>query len=165
MVLFIHTDKICCRSLSAIVCFLFQRKILHWDHLCANKTISMSHIAIVSYFDSTVICISVRWETQIVIIICGTFRHIPKSNENKERGLISSLNDYSWALQAGTLPSIGVLSDGIINRLSQLLVHCTATTFLWSLLECVLNLREKLRQEWLSGCYVIIQFRIVGLKM
>ena len=50
---------------------------------------------------------------------CGAFLHIPKSNENKERGLISSLNDYSWALQAGTLTSIGVLSDGIINRLSQ----------------------------------------------
>ena len=46
---------------------------------------------------------------------CGTFRHIPKSNENKERGLISSLNDYSWVLQAGTLTSIGVLSDGIMT--------------------------------------------------
>ena len=29
----------------------------------------------------------------------------------------------------------------------------------------ILTLREKLRQEWLSGCYLIIQFRIVGLKM
>ena len=37
----IHTDKICCRSLSAIVWFLFLRKILQWDHLCANKIISM----------------------------------------------------------------------------------------------------------------------------
>ena len=68
MVLFIHTDKICCRSLSAIICFLFLRKILRWDHLFANKTISMFHIAIVSYFDSPVICISVRWKTQIVMM-------------------------------------------------------------------------------------------------
>ena len=90
----------------------------------------MFHIAIVSYFDSPVYISTMEDTDRNDAGKCGTFRHIPKSNENKERGLISSLNDYSRALLAGTLTSIVVLSDGIINRLSQLLVHCTATTFL-----------------------------------
>lgn len=126
-----------------MICFLFLRTILHWDHLFANKTISMFHIAIVSYFDSPVINLyisTIEDTDRNDAGKCGTSGHIPKSNENKEQDLI------------------------FINPLSQLLVHCTATTFLWSLLECVLNLREKLRQEWLSGCFVIIQFRIVGFK-
>ena len=118
----------------------------------------MFYIAFVSCFDRPVISILVRWGTE--------------SNENRERGLILSLNNYvhSWALQEGTLTTLGVLSDGIVKRLSQPVVHCTTTFedarfFLWSLLERVHNLWEKLRQEWLSSCDVIVQFHIAALKI
>ena len=116
----------------------------------------MFYIALVSCFERPVISILVRWKTEF--------------NENKKRGLILSLNNYSWALQEGTLTTLGVLSDGIIKRLSQPVLNCTTTfedarLFLWSLLERVHNLWEKLRQEWLSRCDVIIQFHFVALKI
>ena len=108
----------------------------------------MFYIALASWcFDRPVISISVRWKTE--------------SNENKERGLILFLNNYSWALQEMGLSKV---------YHAQPKVHCTTTFedtrfFLWSLLERVHNLWEKLRQEWLSRCDVIIQFHIVALKI
>ena len=118
----------------------------------------MFYIALVSCFVRPVISILVRWETE--------------SNENKERGLILSLNNYSWALQEGTLTTLGdcVIRWHYQKHLSQPVVHCAtifedARFFLWSLLERVHNLWEKLRQEWLSSCDVIVQFHIVALKI
>ena len=117
----------------------------------------MFYIALVSCFERPVISILVRWKTE--------------SNENKERGLILSLNNYSWALQEGTLTTLGVLSDGIIKRLSQPVVHCTTTFedaqfFLWSLLESVKKFMGEIKAGVrLSRCDVIVQFHIVALKI
>ena len=121
----------------------------------------MFYIALVSCFDTT-------WQASNTYI--STIRWKTESKENKERSLILSLNNYLWALQEGTLTTLGVLSDGIIKRLSQPVLNCTTTLedarlFPWSLLERVHNLWEKFRQEWLSRWDVIVQFHIVALKI
>ena len=100
---------------------------------------------------------TIRWKTN------------EKSNENKEQGLILSLNNYSWALQEGTLTTSGVLSDGITKRLSQPVVLYYniwgGTIFSMIIIRARSQFMGEIKAEWLSRCDVIVQFHIVALKI